>query len=368
MSLAQIQLPIGTNPYNGKTITFTERKAFGVNIIAAVTRYGKSSLVKSLYTQISKHRPMLIIDYRGEHINSIYPNFSSNHNMTAVRDLKIVENMGFKMSDFNNTSDWASLGFSDRACPLLSELSVRTDIHENVPEKLYEMLIELPSNNKALQEFNNKYTGVGEGFTLQAALNSASVNSIITIFRYAMNGGIFITDEQIERGEKVYIPDFGLFMLKNQRVCVNLKMNELDEGIARAYVGKLLERLSPYLQMIKPLIVMEEADILVPNIDVGFNTPSSLIQVMQYVIKLQKYHPELLLICQDLGRMNTTIVGNSHNKILGQLPDMGYSAMYKEYTSHLRWDIDENYREFVMLRTGDNKSEIFVPFDCPCEC
>jgi len=357
-------IPMGKNIFTGKKVLFNERGSFGVNVIAAVTRYGKSSLVKLLYVMISKHRPVLVFDYRGEHIDSMYSNFKSRDYIAGVNNLTILEDFGFMISDFTSVSDWRSLGFASKGALMMSELSRRVDIHKNDPDIFYRLLLDLPDTNEEITAFNDKYKHLNLSY--ENRINSSSKDSIVNSFRFTMKSGIFIYPDELEDGTKNYIEDFGRYMYEHRNVIVNLKMNELDEFIAKAYAGKLLEQLAPWLTLIKPCIILEEADILVPNVVDRDDQPSSLTQAIKYVIKLQKYNPELFFICQDLGRLNSTVVGNAHTLILGQMPDDTYSK-YREHTQDLRWEHDDNYREFAVVTKGRKWVEKMVPLDCPCK-
>ena len=153
---------------------------------------------------------------------------------------------------------------------------------------------------------------------------------------------------------------------------LNLSSSGFDVYKGRAYCGKILEQLASfergnlfyYLVRMKPLIIVEEADILAPNLGGGVIEPSSLFWLRYYVIKLQKYHVELFFITQDPSLIDSVILSNFHNQFLGVI-ESRYSQ-YAELTRSLKWDINTNYREFRWVQKGRHRDIIFSPIDSPC--
>ena len=319
---------------------------------------GKSCLVRLLYSKIARFRPVIIFDYRGEHKLSRYPNFSSRSDIVGMPDMFSVKDFGFMISDFDKAGDWISMGFPDVASSELAVLATKVEVHNNDPELFVELLSKLPVTEREIDYFNESYPQM----QMQRRLHEQTQMSMVTRFNFVRD--YFITPEQARTGEMLYIPDWGDFLAMQRVVHVDMNMTELDVTKARAYVGKILEQIAPKISLIKPLIILEEADKLAPNIMTGEQSPSSLKWILEYSIKLQKFGVELMAICQDLSLLNATLVGNAHQLIFGQLP-AGYNP-HADLTEKLKWDIDKNYREFVYIRTGKFWREVFVPDDTPC--
>lgn len=348
-----IPIFLGKHKYNNGTVRIMERRSFGVHIIAAITRYGKTTLVKNTYTQIAQYRPLIILDYLGEHTLSKYPNFLSRDNNTAcVPELIEIKDFKFKISQFTNASDWLALGFSDKGSLLMRDLALRVDIHRDDPQRFMEILEDVPSQGQfgAPLRFENTW-----GFSLPM-INSSTLDSCKTQFTYLLHDEFFGGSE-----DPVY--DFGELALQNHYININFNLDKSVPHKARAIAGKALEQVKRVLDRfdIPPLIVVEEADVIAPKMSEGDTyLPTSTIMLIEFVLKLQKKRLEILFIVQDLSRLHPALVGNRHTLIIGQLPT---GNEFAEVSKQLAWDIDKNYREFILMVTGTPGYEVFVPFD-----
>ncbi len=116
----------------------------------------------------------------------------------------------------------------------------------------------------------------------------------------------------------------------------------------------------------KPVIFVEEADILAPNMKMDDVEPSSLVWLRYYVMKLQRTGVELFFVTQDPQLLDSIIISNYHNKFLGVIESKSDKGKYTDMTKHLRWDIQKNYREFLWEQKGRYRNIVFYPMDSPC--
>ncbi len=345
-----ILVPLGKDRYiEGGVVHFVERLGFGVHVVAAVTRFGKSILVKNLYTNIGQYRKVIILDYLGEHSMSRYPNFLSEDQTMCLPRLKEVKDFKFKISQFNNAGDWRSLGVPDKSSMVMEDLCKQKKAHRDDPDLFKQMIDDLPVDWSMVEGFERKW-----GFEM-SKLNHTVIESITTKFLQLYRQEFFA-----EVDDPTY--DFGTLALQHHSLNINFQLNQVEAGKARAIAGKVLEQIEDVLDKmgVPPLIVVEEGDILAPNIMTEGVIISSLDRLIKWVIKLQKKGVELLFIVQDLNNLHPTIVGNAHTLLLGQLPS---NNPYHEITRQLRWDYDDNYREFLIIRKGKSGYQVFSPHD-----
>jgi hypothetical protein len=67
-----------------------------------------------------------------------------------------------------------------------------------------------------------------------------------------------------------------------------------------------------------------------------------------------------MFIVQDLNQLHSSIYGNYHTMILGQMPS---GNPHEDVTKKLVWDIDLNYREFAYFQKGVPGCQVFIPED-----
>lgn len=354
-----IHIPIGRDVFDNSTVNFMDTGSFGVTHVVAVTRYGKSALIKLLYTKLAQHRPVIIFDYRGEHTQSKYPNWNSTDDIMGIPNLNVIQDFKFVISDFANASDWLAMGFPESASREMSLLAGNVEAHHNDPKRLHKLIADLPTTQHHVDPFNMKYPDV----KLDRRIHEETQKSMLA--RYSFMQGFFATPRELVNCEVDYIPDWGVYLCEHPHTVINMNLTDLQVSEARATVGKILEQLSPFLSYLRPVIVIEEADKLAPNMDANEFAPSSLQWILEYAIKLQKYGVEVICICQDMKLLHPTLVGNFHNLLLGQLPA---GNPYENVTKKLRWDVDKNYRQFIYIRKGKYQKQVFAPEFCPCIC
>lgn len=347
-----LYIPLGNNPYISRIVYFPERRSFGVHVIGAVTRYGKSTVLKNLYVHIAAVRPVIILDYLGEHSLSKYPNFlSEDRNSRGIPDLVEIKDFKFKISDFDKAADWRSLGFAEKGSLLMVDLARRKEKHGNDPVRFTEILDDIPTQHQHVRHFEQKY-----GFTIPM-YQSVIVDSCRTNLAYLVTSDFFAQPDDAAL-------DFGKMLFIYKHININFGLDKAEIHKARAMAGKILEQLENVIGMfpIPPCIIIEEADVLAPRINEKDQIAimSSLQMLIKFVLKLQKKHIELFFVVQDPYNLSPEIMGNYHTLILGQLPP---NSMYFDLTRKLKWDIDNNYREFLFLRKGVSGYDIFSTYD-----
>lgn len=356
---------------NDRPVYFPESGSYNVVFIIAKPRYGKSVIVKNLYSQISEDRGLIIFDYQGEHSDSKWGNWRSKGKTAFVPDLYTVEDFGFYMSDFDEMADWVSMGFSDKSAPLLMELLKFTNIYQNDPFVFLEMLRDLPSRDYQIDYFNEKYNKFGLQF--RDRIHDSTKHSMISAMNNVVYSGLIIPPEtsvnydQYADGRR-HIEEWG--ELAGAHWHTNINLNIVTGGsvqLARAGVGKILSHILPYLRELRPLIVVEEADYIVPN--GGDESVTSLYQLRHYVLKHQRTGVELMFISQDPNLLDQfTLMGGTIWIMGPHTPSFATNAMLDETNTkynqeiihQLRFDKETGLREFALMIAGDGgKYEIF---------
>jgi hypothetical protein len=365
------KIDMGRDRYN-KPVFFFESLNYGVNIILAKPRYGKSVLVKNLYTQIAEYRPVIILDYIGEHSGTKWPNFRSRHKTACIPDLHTIKDFAFLITDFDQIDDWVSMGFTERSAPILFELLKFGNIHNNDPAIFFDLLTKLPTKEIQIPAFNAEF---GEyGLSVQTPFNTAIKTSLVSYFSNVWNSGLIMSQEEADSGYgKTYIENWGDYALSHPHLNINLNLvTSGNVKLARASIGKILDQLVSYLPMIRPLIVVEEADFIAPNID-DSSKITSLYQLRNYVLKHQRTGVELMFITQDPNNLDQSIITSGTTFIMGNHapcsstsaildePHLNYS---KDVIHKLRFDRYKNIREFAIMQAGNGgRYQIFQPND-----
>lgn len=370
-----IKIDIGKDRY-GNTVSMNETLGYGVVMVIAQPRYGKSVLVKNIYTQIAQHRHLIVLDYQGEHNDAKWGNWSSKDKICFIPDLKEIKNFGFYISDFDQFDDWTSMGFSQKSAPLLMRIIKNVNTHQNSPQLLLDILSHLPTSSDDLDDFNENY----ENVNIHEPTNYAIKQSIIYTMRTIIDTGLIIAEEGTDEHEeltpnKIHIEDWAELVRYNQHLNINLNMfSSGSVGIARASVGKILEKLLPVLGELKPLIIAEEAAKICPNTGERDNEQiTSQLQLRDYVVRHQRTGVKLMFITQDpnlldqdtLGAGMTWIMGiHKPNAVTKSILDT-YNLNYeKDVISKLRHDNDKGLRDFVIMEVGNGgKYTVFTPFD-----
>lgn len=352
-------IPIGTNKFTGKNVYYVDLP-FGVKLVIAKTRYGKSSLAKHITVKVSKYRPVLIFDFKGEWTHSLSKyNWKDMYktNVDIIPDLEIVNDFGFYISDFATQYWWYHLQFPPFACQLLASLSQLTDVHQNDPVEFGKLLSSLPSSNTEVAKFNAQL-GDSE-FYLEKRVAEATLMSILNRWTVLHNFFLDPSDE-----DSVHIVDWGEYFSKHRHLLVNFKLVRKQDDIHKARVmgGKILGDIVPYLNKLHPFVVFEEADVFVPNEQYGDILNPTAELVIDYVKKYQKFHVSCMFIFQDEKQFSRVCYDGWHQKIMGRVPSNNED--YK-LTEDLIWK-PPSYREFIMI-DENGRFQRFEPIIACCD-
>lgn len=355
-----ILIPIGTNKISGRKVFFPLRP-FGTNLVLAKSRYGKSAMIKDLACKVSNYRKVIVFDVNGEWSQNVTKYNWKSNNPSRFYNYRVINFFCFRISDFNTYSDWISLGFPPVGSRIMARLAAHPEIHNNDPEKFTKILADLPTTDPEENMFNAEYSK--EDFHLIEGkvmdVTKASIRS-----RFSFVKSYFWKGKDDHRD--IYNWEDVFSYKENLIINLNCK-GEHEKAKAKAYVGKLLEILAPFLIKLKPVLIFEEADWLAPY-GVGEDPerwPSSLSRLIEYSIKYQKYGVNLFYISQSEALIHSDITKHAHTSILGHVPRSDTNAAL---TKRLVWDIDRGrsgYREFILLHPS-RRYDIFNPEESSC--
>lgn len=368
-------IDIGRDLY-GKTVYMVEDYGFGVAMVFAKSRYGKTIEVKNMITQIAKHRNIIIFDYMGEHSDSKWGNWRSRDNICFIPDLYTVENFAFYMTDFNQSIDFRSMGFTDNVIPLVKRLLEKINMHQNDPVIFLQILNDLPVSANDIEEFHEKYPE----YEMVGAQNYSARQSMISKFEGLWDSRLIIpevgSDSHAEHcPDKIHIDDWPELVRDHPHLNINLNLTSSDiESIAQSSVGKILEKLFPVLHELKPLIVVEEADKVSPNTGpTNEFDVSSQRWLRDYCIKHQRMGVKIVFITQEPSSLDVATVKAGKTWIFGVhtptvdthgvLDEPGFDYG-RDVVKKLRHDVDKGWHDFAIIETGrGGKYRIFEPKD-----
>jgi len=120
----------------GNAITVFENYGYGVMHVIAKSRYGKTILVKNYIVQVAKYRNFVIFYYKGEHSDMRWGNWKSKSDICFIPDFHTITGFAFYMCDFNQASDWSSMGISLNGVALLMRLLSKENMHQLLPVEM----------------------------------------------------------------------------------------------------------------------------------------------------------------------------------------------------------------------------------------
>lgn len=343
---------LGTEFFSGKPCYFNSQ-TIGTHTIAAISRYGKSSLIKNIACQIAKHKLCVFFDFYGEEYSGLkYPNFFSNTPLSIPKIQTFTrDQFGFFISDLE-IGDWMSFGMTEKAA--LNLIQINKSVNDD-PEKMIDIINELPEKKEDLPEFLSKYPSI----ELQHSIHSATVQSLRQSFNILLTNGFFINPRKVKTGEKLHgcTELWNYFLSRGKNLHISLDLSGNNEILAQFYVGKILRQMKNILSAYKPALFVDEADKVFPQPPIGkpdWAWPASLREGLEYLHKVQRRGLEMFVITQNPRRMHKDFLDFSLSRMFGQLEDF-------PETHGLRWDHESNYRQFMIETKGRFGRIIFVP-------
>lgn len=368
-------IELGYDRY-GNIVNMVEDYGFGVIIVIAKSRYGKTIEVKNIYTQEAKHRNLIIFDYMGEHSESRFGNWRSQDDICFIPDLYTIENFSFYMTDFDQFLDWKSMGFTDNVIPIIRRVLEKEDLHQNDPLIFLKILRDMPISSSEVEDFLNTYPD----FSNIDPINYSSKLSMITRFEALWDSRLIIpvmgSDNHTKHSpDLIHIEDWPELIRDHPHININLNLITSNaELTARASVGKILEKILPALSELKPFIVVEEADKLSPYTGKTDDVySSSQKQLRDYCIKHQRTGVKIMFITQEPDLIDSHVLKAGKTWIFGvhtpnedtngvlNDPEFNYG---RDVIKKLRHDVDKGDRDFGFIETGrSGKYNIFAPMD-----
>lgn len=324
-------------------------------------RVGKSGMSKLIVANVGQYRQCVIFDCNGEWVNQIiYYNWNSPYPKKLV-NYKIVRNFAFYISEFSSVQDWISLGFTGTGANIMLKASQSKEFHNDAPEKLRELIVDLPESGKELGEFNSKYKMFG--ITLDhAVFTSTKVSMLMTLDNIEL---------WFYRGRKDFRKryDFKILLDHYDHLIFDMTFKGgSDPNYQRAMCGKILSIFADpdFLMKHKPFMVFEESANLFPDFSKSkeMETPSSVILGREFAWKFPKYDVSCMLIFQMESQIDDRILEHNHLKVLFR----GANGKGREFrlADDLMWDPEKNRRSAVMIRENGTYA-FFEPHMTPCK-
>ena len=299
-------------------------------------RSGKTQVAKNIYCQLPNRR-ILTFDYSGEHGLSRFPNvLSRSGNYGAYLPHMVnIDDLGFDISEYDLKQDWMSLGISDGAAEFCALIARYSDKHHNNVQTYIQMLEDLPFGDGYIQYFQKKW-----GIELKGSINKFSYDNLMKNKHKIL--AIFSQEYQTYN-----IP---ALLRRNHAVNINLSLSSdsffYQREKARLIVGKVLQKLTPYLSELSPVIVFEETDILAPAVKED-EYYSSGDWIRQYVLKLGRRHGCMLIFILQNDMFADPCLVNECDYVIehsftGFMQDRGWFSVSDSGSGYKRYFIPDD--------------------------
>lgn len=358
----------------GNAVTIFENYGYGVMHCIAKSRYGKTILIKNMIVQIAKYRFIVVFDYKGEHSDMRWGNWRSKDDICFIPDLHTITGFAFYMNDFNQASDWSSMGISLNGVALLMRLLTEEDMHQNDPLEMIKIIDSLPVSENDIEDFVAEYPGYEDLGVQNYSVRLSLASKFKSIWRTRLIiPPIGTPNHKKHAPDLIHIDDWAELIRDNPHLNINLAMfSSGGVAIARASAGKILEALLPYLRELKPVIVIEEAGLICPaeNPDDDITSRSML---KDYVVREQRTGVKLIFIMQQADQIDQEVLEAGMTWVFGihkanattkSALDM-YNLNYeRDIVAKLRRDDEKGWRDFAIIDIGKGgKYQIFTPKD-----
>jgi len=286
-------------------------------LIEARSGSGKSILVKNIVAQFP-NRYQLYFDYNGELGMNKYPNMLSNdyNHHHYLPSLYEINDFRFPLALHNLKKHWRSLKVlrddpQSQAPVVLSKVAGWVDVHANDFKKFRQIIEDYPTADVVYGDFK----GHPEVKSFHAKYGKwvAPLHRLTkpTLFRALESVEEYFNEE----GQK-YDIDYALKSYKYISINLGLKDMEAKEINAQIVVGNVLRDLKPVLLNFKPIIVLEEADLLCPkpSKNEGYNLSQE--QIIDYALKTARRNKTMMLmIVQHRDTLHPKVLDNLTKEI-----------------------------------------------------
>lgn len=358
---------LGINPFNKKPVGIPNYPPWKTDCIVGKAGQGKTILMIGMISQQYGHRRIIIIDPKDEYSEIAKPNMTGLIESTCVPHLTLKDFI-LPISEFNQPSDWASLGFADKGSHRMARWATWKDVHNNDPDLFRIFLERLPISTAHLRAFNadplnNGSNPLDDERAFPVPVHEGAKNAMVDQFN---------TIKYVFEGEKIQLinKEMMITMFRSNpviRIHVGAFVNEHELAKGRAIVAKILEWLAcdngKLLKMYKPCIYVDEADKLCPSKSPNDVPLSTSIQFKNYTMKYRAYGVQMTYAFQSVSEFDTTLWQNSHYKVIGRIDEW---TPWIETIRILQWRPEDNIRQFALIHPN-GWAEIFNPYPCPTQ-
>lgn len=395
------KIPLGLNSYKGyskeKIICLPYEKFSGAIGIVGESGSGKTVQSKRVYSYLLGYyqrvyqmkRPGIIFDMQSEdHHLSKFPNSKPKDlfynqgerpfgiELQTYAPIFIEQEahnfdkiFGFSIDQFQYR-DFLCIGMGNSAAMIMENLvKDNPDACRNM-EKFYQAIMDLPKSSLEFKKLPKNYI-----FRLQKSLNYSAVNSLQDAFIPSYSDNVFID----MKDGRCYNNILKLF--KNANVFVvnfhqEVKYYALYAGkilkdlyMARRHAYRCEQKHDYNFKFAPPIIVVEEADKLIPRAVDERNFHSASYWVLEILKRGRRYGFMTMLITQEASALNEKIRDHTRQWIIGKCiaNDFGFFSSFlgQDVLSVIR-GLDKSKHEFCVVY--ENKTfDTYYGWDSPVE-
>lgn len=341
-----------------RKIYLRSKKNYGIITVLARSRQGKTAMLKNTaFTLWYEGRKIIVFDPFGEWATVSQYNFDVDF-PDKVIDLCLIENFAFKISEMRNPFYWAQLGFTGKAINYLLMISERVDLHNDEPEKFFEIIQDLPANPGDIRLWNAKYPSM----PLEASLHEATRKSIIEnthfIKRFFFNP---VNDERVN------IEDWEEKIQNSQFIVINFGVTEDTQKVreqTNLMCAIVMDKIGYHqIEKYHPCIFFEEVDYFAPN-ENQMPFSYSREKIDEFNRKKLRKGVFLFYINQVHDTIARTIVRDKFQLILGAIAktDSIWNELGKNY-----YNILQKQRVFL-YKTEEGQEYLMTTINCKVGC
>ncbi len=329
-------------------------------LLVGSSRSFKSAHAKHITIWVSKYRKCCIFSTKGEWEDHVvnYNRKGLNLYSQKMVETKILKDYCVKLSDFDNTNDFISLGFTQECCNELLELITKGyDYYQDDPDKFSRMLADLPSKQDDVDWYEEKY-----GVRFDMPIFVQQKQSMVNRFKHIKDWFWFPNDK---RPYYNFVEEW----YNNRHLIISISNNEAK---ARSLCGMILRKLRDHHTRTRGFFVFEEMRILAPKVKMQtpeWELPSSLKEIYDMMTLLPKYGCALMGLTQNENMLFHKLKEHWYTRIIGG-GAIGEGAAY-DLAKKCRWDPHAfgglGYRE-VIIWNKDGSYSRYVPEWTECEC